>query len=149
MRSGSPTPRSSSTATGNISRKSAHSRQPSTMPGRARNSRAILKKLSKLDGVKWPIDMFRGYGIKTEWITYAYGPILHIVGLRSDRPETWRSAGTLDADACVEALTMMQTWVKNGWVVPQSAGTNQFYAENNPAALALGGHWFYAEAAQR
>ncbi len=33
-----------------------------------------LEKLSKLEGVKWPIDTFRGYGIKTEWITYAYGP---------------------------------------------------------------------------
>ena len=106
-----------------------------------------LEKLSKLDGVKWPIDTFRGYGIKTEWITYAYGPILQSSGCDLIDRTTWKSAGTLDADACVEALTMMQTWVKNGWVVPQSAGTNQFYAENNPAALALGGHWFYAEAA--
>ncbi|MBY4612760.1 sugar ABC transporter substrate-binding protein [Rhizobium redzepovicii] len=106
-----------------------------------------LEKLSKLDGVKWPIDTFRGYGIKTEWITYAYGPILQSAGCDLIDRKAWKSEGTLDSDACVDALAMMQKWVKNGWVVPQSAGTNQFFAEGNPAALALGGHWVYAEAA--
>ncbi|MBX4908909.1 MULTISPECIES: sugar ABC transporter substrate-binding protein [Rhizobium] len=105
-----------------------------------------LEKLSKLEGVKWPIDTFRGYGIKTEWITYAYGPILQSAGCDLIDRKAWKSEGTLDSDACVDALAMMQKWVKNGWVVPQSAGTNQFYAEGNPAALALGGHWVYAEA---
>ncbi|MBX5239062.1 sugar ABC transporter substrate-binding protein [Rhizobium sp. NLR22b] len=108
---------------------------------------SYLEKLSKLDGVKWPIDTFRGYGIKTEWITYAYGPILQSAGCDLIDRKAWKSEGTLDSDACVDALAMMQKWVKNGWVVPQSAGTNQFYAEGNPAALALGGHWVYAEAA--
>lgn len=108
---------------------------------------SYLEKLSKLDGVKWPIDTFRGYGIKTEWITYAYGPILQSAGCDLIDRKSWKSEGTLDSDACVDALAMMQKWVKNGWVVPQSAGTNQFYAEGNPAALALGGHWVYAEAA--
>ncbi|WP_221130669.1 ABC transporter substrate-binding protein [Rhizobium lentis] len=106
-----------------------------------------LEKLSKLDGVKWPIDTFRGYGIKTEWITYAYGPILQSAGCDLIDRKAWKSEGTLDSDACADALAMMQKWVKNGWVVPQSAGTNQFFAEGNPAALALGGHWVYAEAA--
>ncbi|AGS25721.1 ABC transporter substrate-binding protein [Rhizobium etli] len=106
-----------------------------------------LEKLSKLDGVKWPIDTFRGYGIKTEWITYAYGPILQSAGCDLIDRTAWKSEGTLDSDACVDALAMMQKWVKNGWVVPQSAGTNQFFAGGNPAALALGGHWVYAEAA--
>ncbi|ANK88672.1 MULTISPECIES: ABC transporter substrate-binding protein [unclassified Rhizobium] len=108
---------------------------------------SYLEKLSKLDGVKWPIDTFRGYGIKTEWITYAYGPILQSAGCDLIDRKAWKSEGTLDSDACVDALAMMQKWVKNGWVVPQSAGTNQFFAEGNPAALALGGHWVYAEAA--
>jgi multiple sugar transport system substrate-binding protein len=106
-----------------------------------------LEKLSKLEGVKWPIDTFRGYGIKTEWITYAYGPILQSAGCDLIDRKTWKSEGTLDNDTCVDALAMMQKWVKNGWVVPQSAGTNQFYAAGNPAALALGGHWVYTEAA--
>ncbi|CAN7719324.1 MULTISPECIES: ABC transporter substrate-binding protein [Ensifer] len=106
-----------------------------------------LEKLSKLEGVKWPIDTFRGYGIKTEWITYAYGPLLESAGCDLIDRKAWKASGTLDSQACVKALTMMQTWVKNGWVVPTSSGTNQFYAEGQPAALAMGGHWFYAEAA--
>lgn len=106
-----------------------------------------LEKLSKLEGVKWPIDTFRGYGSKTEWITYAYGPLLESAGCDLIDRKAWKASGTLDSEACVKALTMMQTWVKNGWVVPTSSGTNQFYAEGQPAALAMGGHWFYAEAA--
>ena len=108
---------------------------------------SYLEKLSKLEGVKWPIDTFRGYGIKTEWITYAYGPLLESAGCDLIDRKTWTASGTLDGAACVKALTMMQTWVRNGWVVPTSSGTNQFYAEGQPAALAMGGHWFYAEAA--
>jgi multiple sugar transport system substrate-binding protein len=107
----------------------------------------VLAKLSKLDGVKWPIDTFRGYGIKTEWVTYAYEPILASMGCDVIDRTSWTAAGTLDSDTCVEALTMMQKWVQNGWVVPMSAGTNQFYADGQPAALAWGGHWVYAEAA--
>jgi multiple sugar transport system substrate-binding protein len=107
----------------------------------------VLAKLSKLDGVKWPIDTFRGYGIKTEWVTYAYEPILASMGCDVIDRTSWTAAGTLDGDTCVEALTMMQKWVQNGWVVPMSAGTNQFYADGQPAALAWGGHWVYAEAA--
>ncbi len=105
-----------------------------------------LEKLTKLEGVKWPIDTFRGYGIKTEWITYAYGPLLESAGCDLIDRKTWKASGTLDGEACVKALTMMQDWVKKGWVVPTSSGTNQFYAEGQPAALAMGGHWFYAEA---
>lgn len=107
---------------------------------------ANLEKLSKAEGVKWPIDIFRGYGIKTEWVTYAYGPILESSGCDLLDRTSWTSVGMLDSQPCVDALTMMQKWVSNSWVVPQSAGTNQFYAEGQPAALAFGGHWFYAEA---
>lgn len=106
----------------------------------------ILKTLSTAEGVKWPIDLFRGYGTKTEWIPYGYEPILVSAGCDLIDRETWKAGGTLDSDACVNAATMMAEWVKNGWVVPQSAGTNQFYAEGRPAALAWGGFWFYAEA---
>ena len=31
---------------------------------------AVLKTLSTAPGVKWPIDLFRGYGTKTEWIPW-------------------------------------------------------------------------------
>lgn len=106
----------------------------------------ILQTLSTAPGVKWPIDLFRGYGTKTEWIPYGYEPLLVSSGCDLIDRETWQASGTLDSEACVKAAAMMAEWVKNGWVVPQSAGTNQFYAEGRPAALAWGGFWFYSEA---
>ena len=108
--------------------------------------KAVLKTLSTAPGVKWPIDIFRGYGTKTEWIPYAYEPLLISSGCDLINRDTWKASGRLDGKACVDAAAMMAEWVKNGWVVPQSAGTNQFYAQGRPAALAWGGHWFYSEA---
>lgn len=107
---------------------------------------AALKTLSTAPGVKWPIDLFRGYGTKTEWIPYGYEPLLVSSGCDLIDRTTWKASGTLDSAACVKVATMMAEWVKNGWVVPQSAGTNQFYVEGRPAALAWGGFWLYAEA---
>jgi multiple sugar transport system substrate-binding protein len=107
---------------------------------------ALLKTLSTQPGVKWPIDLFRAYGTKTEWIPYGYEPLLISSGCDLINRDTWQATGTLDSKACVDATGMMASWVKNGWVVPQSAGANQFYAEGRPAALAWGGFWFYAEA---
>lgn len=104
-----------------------------------------LKALAA-SGVKWPIDLFRAYGTKTEWIPYAYEPILVSAGCDLIDRKTWKATGTIDSQACIDATTMMQAWVKQGWVVPQSAGQNQFYAEGRPAGLAWGGHWVYAEA---
>jgi len=107
-----------------------------------------LKALAS-SGVKWPIDLFRAYGTKTEWIPYAYEPILISMGCDLIDRAAWKATGALDSQACVDATTMMQSWAKQGWVVPQSAGQNQFYTEGRPAALAWGGHWFYAEASAK
>ncbi|MCX5514654.1 extracellular solute-binding protein [Kaistia algarum] len=108
----------------------------------------FLGALDKLAaaGVKWPIDLFRAYGTKTEWITYAYEPILVSMGCDVIDRTSWKATGTLDGATCVEAAKLLQGLVQKGWVVPQSAGGNQFYAEGRPAGLAWGGHWFYAEA---
>ena len=106
----------------------------------------ILTKLASVDGVHWPIDLFRSYGVKSEWVTYGYQPLLNSAGCDLIDRTTWKAVGALDSPACVEALTVMQTWVSNGWVVPASAGTNQFFAEGAPAALAWGGNWIYAQA---
>lgn len=107
----------------------------------------ILGKLAKVEGVKWPIDIFRSYGTKTEWIPYAYEPVFLSFGCDFVDRKTWKAVGTLDSDACVKAAETLGGWVDKGWVVPASAGTNQFYAAGSPAAIAWGGHWFYAEAA--
>lgn len=105
----------------------------------------VLQKLAD-SGVKWPIDLFRAYGTKTEWIPYAYEPALVSAGCDLINRESWTATGTLDSPECIAVAEEMASWVKKGWVVPQSAGTNQFYAEGRPAGLAWGGHWVYAEA---
>lgn len=107
---------------------------------------AAIKAVAGAPGVKWPLDLFRGYGVKTEWITYALEPILVSSGCDLIDRSTWKSTGALDSPACVAAVTMVAQWIKNGWVVPQSAGSNQFFAEGHPAGIAWGGFWFYAEA---
>lgn len=107
---------------------------------------AALLTLSKAPGVKWPIDLFRAYGTKSEWITYGYEPLFISMGCDVIDRSTWKAAGMLDGPTCVAAAKMMQGWAQKGWIVPQSAGSNQFYAPGRPAALAWGGHWFYAEA---
>ncbi len=108
---------------------------------------SYLAKLAKLPGVKWPLDLMRGYGIKTEWVTYAFSPILQSYGCDLISRTTWKAKGTLDSGPCIAAMTMMQNWVKAGWVVPQTAGTNQFFTGGNPAALAWGlAHKFYTQA---
>lgn len=106
----------------------------------------ILTKLAGVEGVQWPLDLFRSYGVKSEWVTYGYQPLLNSAGCDLIDHTTWKAVGTLDSPACVSALTTMQTWVNNGWVVPASAGSNQFFAEGAPAALAWGGNWIYAQA---
>jgi multiple sugar transport system substrate-binding protein len=107
---------------------------------------AALLKLSTAPSVKWPIDLFRSYGTKSEWITYGYEPLFVSLGCDVIDRSTWKAGGTLDGATCVDAAKMMQSWTQKNWVVPPSAGGNQFYASGRPAALAWGGHWFYAEA---
>lgn len=105
----------------------------------------VLQKLAA-SGVKWPIDLFRSYGTKTEWITYAYEPALVSAGCDLVDRKSWKATGTLDSATCVAVAQELASWVKKGWVVPQSAGQNQFYAKERMAGLAWGGHWFYADA---
>lgn len=105
-----------------------------------------MQKLAAVPGVKWPIDLFRSYGITSEWVTYAYAPALQSAGCDLINRTTWKSVGTLDSAPCVKTLSMWQDWVKKGWVVPATAGGNAFFSEGNPAALAWGGHWVYADA---
>ena len=85
-----------------------------------------------------PSILFRGYGVKTEWITYGFEPILVSSGCDLIDRSTWKATGTLDSPACVQAVTMMADWVKKGWVVPQSAGTNQFLRRGSAGGSRLG-----------
>ncbi len=100
-----------------------------------------LEKLSKLPEVKHPLDMKLNYG-KGEWFTYGFSPIIQSMGGDLINRTTWRSSGTLDSQASVQAMTMFQNWIKKGWVVPASGGDNKFYADKN-VGLAFVGHWMW------
>ena len=105
-----------------------------------------LAKLAKQPGVKWPLDIFRAYGVKTEWATYAFQPIFESFGGKLIDPKTWKAKGALDSPESVAAATEIQNWVKKDWVVPASSGTNALFRDKDKAAIAWGGHWVWAEA---
>jgi len=106
----------------------------------------ILTKLAALDEVEWPIDLFRSFGPRSEWVTYALSPIFQSFGCDLIDRKTWRATGTLDSEACVAAGTMLQNWAKNDWLVPATSAINVFYAEGQKTALAWGARTYYAEA---
>jgi len=108
----------------------------------------IMTKLAALDWVAWPIGLFRSYGPRSEWITYALSPILQSFSCDLIDRKTWVSTDTLDSAPCIEAATMLQNWVKNDWVVPATSAINVFYAEGQKTALAWGGRTYYPEAAK-
>ncbi len=100
-----------------------------------------LAKLQALPEVEYAIDLKLSYG-KGEWYTYGFSPIIQSEGADLINRETWKASGTLDSAGAVEGITHFQTWVKNGWVVPASAGDDAFYGKKN-AALAFVGHWMW------
>lgn len=107
---------------------------------------AALDKLAKVPGVKWPLDLFRAYGVKTEWATYAFQPVFESFGGKLIDTTTWKSIGALDSPESIAAATEIASWVKKGYVVPASSGTNALYRDTDKAALAWGGHWVWSEA---
>jgi len=106
----------------------------------------ILVKLAALDEVTWPIDLFRSFGPRSEWVTYALSPIFQSFGCDLIDRKTWRATGTLDSEPCIAAGTMLQNWAKNDWLVPATSAINVFYAEGQKTALAWGARTYYAEA---
>lgn len=100
-----------------------------------------LAKLQALPEVEYAIDLKLSYG-KGEWYTYGFSPIIQSLGADLVDRSTWRAKGTMDSDAAVKGMTHFQDWVKNGYVVPASAGDDAFYGKKN-AALAFVGHWMW------
>jgi multiple sugar transport system substrate-binding protein len=107
---------------------------------------AALDKLAKVPGVKWPLDIFRAYGVKTEWATYAFQPVFESFGGKLIDQKSWKAVGALDSPESVAAAAEIQSWVKKGYVVPASSGTNALYRDQDKAALAWGGNWYWSEA---
>lgn len=107
----------------------------------AEELRAALEALSKVDGVKWPLDMKLNYGAG-EWMTYGFAPFIQSNGGDLINRTTWTAEGTINGPESVAAITELQDWYKNGWIVPASAGDNQFYGEKT-AALSWVGNWMW------
>jgi multiple sugar transport system substrate-binding protein len=99
-----------------------------------------LKKL-KDSGVDYPLDMKLNYG-KGEWYTYGFSPIIQSMGGDLINRETWKAEGALNGEGAVKAMTAFQGWIKAGYVVPASAGDENFYGKKN-VGIALVGHWMY------
>ncbi len=102
--------------------------------------RDALEKLAKLEDVQWPLDMKLNYG--GEWMTYGFAPFVQSNGGDLIDRRTWVADGMMNSDANVEAISEIQDWYRNGWIVPASAGDNQFYGEKH-AALAWVGNWMW------
>ncbi|MER3444695.1 MAG: ABC transporter substrate-binding protein [Meiothermus sp.] len=100
----------------------------------------VLAKLSKVSGVKWPLDMKLNYG--GEWWSYGFSPFLQACGADLINRKTWKAGGTLDSAAAVSVLSRLQSWYQKGWIVPASAGDNRFYGDKS-AALAWVGNWMW------
>lgn len=105
-----------------------------------------LAKLAELPEVKFPLDIMRAYGVKTEWGTYAFYPAFVSAGGGLIDPKTWKSNGTLNSPESIRVAEAFQRWAKNGWIVPASAGDNLLFNEKREAALAWNGHWGFAPA---
>ncbi|WP_373820331.1 sugar ABC transporter substrate-binding protein [Glaesserella sp.] len=100
----------------------------------------VLEKLSKVDGVKWPLDF--NVGMAGEWMTYGYFPLVVSNGGNILNAETKRAEGAIDSSATIDAAEKMQAWVKKGYTVPKTAGANRFFSDKT-AALAWIGNWMW------
>ncbi|MDR3211152.1 MAG: sugar ABC transporter substrate-binding protein [Planctomycetota bacterium] len=99
-----------------------------------------LAKL-KASGVEYPLDLKLNYG-KGESFCYGFGPVIQSFGADIINRETWRASGALDSDAAVEAMTMVQEWIRKGYVVPASLGDDAFYGSRK-AAMCYTGMWMW------
>ncbi len=102
---------------------------------------AALKKLKAIPGVDYPLDLKMNYG-KGEWFTYGFSPILQSFGADLiDRNGYKTASGVLNGAAAVKAMTMFQSWFKNGYT-KYNPGNDTDFADGK-AALSLVGHWQY------
>lgn len=101
-----------------------------------------LAKLAKVKGVTWPLDLKLNYA--GEWLAYGFAPFLQSCGADLINRRTWKATGAVNSSAAVSILGHLQSWMKNGWVVPQTAGDNRFYGDKS-AALAWVGNWMWRD----
>lgn len=98
---------------------------------------AALKKL-QTQGFKKPLDLKYNYG-KGEWFTYGFAPIIQSAGGDLiDRSGFKTADGVINGDASVKALTVFQSWFKDG-LVHFNEDDRAFVS--GQAAVSWVGHW--------
>lgn len=102
----------------------------------------VLKKL-KDSGVATPLDMKFNYGVG-EWFTYGFSPIVQSFGGDLINRKGFKSSkGVINGEAAVKAMTVLQGWVKAGYVNPATKDDGDFI--KGKAALSYVGHWTYKD----
>lgn len=102
----------------------------------------VLKRL-KAAGVASPLDMKFNYGVG-EWFTYGFAPIIQGFGGDLIERTNMRSAqGVLNGPEAVKAMTILQGWVKAGYVDAAPKDDSAFV--QGRAALSWVGHWVYKD----
>lgn len=100
----------------------------------------VLEKLSKVEGVQWPLDLKLNY--EGEWNTYGFYPWVKSAGGDIIDQNGWTAKGTINSKEAIETLEKVQSWVKKGYIVPPTAGDNRFYGDKS-AALSWVGNWMW------
>ena len=74
-----------------------------------------------------------------EWWTYGFYPVLLSAGADLINRQDYQSAsGTLDSEAAIKAMEHVQSWIKQGYVDPN---TNDDAFINGEVGLSWVGHW--------
>jgi multiple sugar transport system substrate-binding protein len=100
-----------------------------------------LKKLQALPEVEYALDLKMNYG-RGEWFTYGFSPILQSFNADLiDRKDFQSADNVLNSPEAVEAMTLFQSWFKNGYTKYNPGGDTDF--ADGKAALSYVGHWMY------
>ena len=103
----------------------------------------VLAKLQALPGVEHALDM-RMRTKTDEWYTWAFSPILQSFGADLiDRTTYQRADGVLNGPAAIEALEMVQGWLKQGYVNLNPESDTEFI--QGKEALSWIGYWMKPE----
>lgn len=101
---------------------------------------AALKKL-KAAGVPYPMDMKFNYGAG-EWFTYGFSPLVQSFGGDLiDRNGFKTANGVINGEGAVQALSMLQNWVRSGYVNAATKDDADFV--KGKSAISYVGHWTY------
>ncbi len=100
-----------------------------------------LAKLKAQPGMKYALDVKLNYG-QGEWYTYGFSPWVQSFGGDLIDRKSWKADGTMNGPAAVKALSLLQGFVKKGYIAPASEGDDSFFGKKT-AALSFVGHWMW------